>query len=518
MVIVDGLGHEPQTHAASTAHTAGATGATTRVRVAIIGAGFGGLGAGIRLKRRGIDDFVILERAGEVGGTWRDNTYPGCACDVPSHLYSYSFEPNPSWPRSYSGQDDIWAYLRGCVDRYGLEPHLRRHHEVREAAWDERLGRWVLDTTGGTLTADVLVSAAGPLADPSVPDLPGLASFAGTTFHSARWRHDHDLTGRRVAVIGTGASAIQFVPRIAPRVERLDLFQRTPPWVLPRVNRRISALERRIFRAAPPVQRLVRAAVYLAMESRAIGFLHPSVMRIAQLMAERNLRRSIADPALRARITPTYRMGCKRILLSDTYLPALNRDNVNVVTDPIAEIRPGGVVTGTGGDRALHEVDTIIFATGFRATATPIAERIRDRDGVSLADAWQGSPRAYLGTTVAGFPNLFLLLGPNTLLGHSSVVFMMEGQLNYLMSALDYLRANGIAAVEPTARAQEEFVAAVDRKMAGTVWSRGGCRSWYQDGTGRNSAIWPHSSWRFRQRVRRFDPAAYRAVAAQVPA
>ncbi|GIH16505.1 flavin-containing monooxygenase [Rugosimonospora africana] len=489
------------------------------MRVAIIGAGFGGLGAAIRLKHRGINDFVILERAGDVGGTWRDNTYPGCACDVPSHLYSYSFEPNPYWPQSYSGQSDIWAYLRGCVDRYGIEPHLRRHHEVREAAWDEQHGRWVVDTTGGTLTADVLVSAAGPLADPSVPDLPGLDSFAGTTFHSARWRHDHDLTGRRVAVIGTGASAIQFVPQIASGVDRLELFQRTPPWILPRANRRISALEHRLFRAAPPVQRLFRTGVYLTLESTAVGFLHPSVMRIAQRMAERNLRRTIADPALRARLTPTYRMGCKRILLSDTYLPTLNRDNVNVVTDPITEIRTDGVVTRTGDDStALHGVDTIIFATGFHTSDTPIAERIRGRDGTSLAEVWQGSPRAYLGTTVAGFPNLFLLLGPNTGLGHSSVVFMMEGQLDYLMSALDYLRANGITAVEPTARAQEEFVTAVDRKMAGTVWGRGGCHSWYQDATGRNAAIWPGSTWRYRQRVRRFDPGAYRTVAAKVPA
>ncbi|HEY2675085.1 MAG TPA: NAD(P)/FAD-dependent oxidoreductase [Rugosimonospora sp.] len=498
-MIVDGLGH---------------------VRVAIVGAGFGGLGAAIRLKRHGIDDFVILERAGEVGGTWRDNTYPGCACDVPSHLYSFSFEPNPSWPHSYSGQDDIWAYLRGCVSRYGIEPHLRRNHEMREAAWDEERGHWVVDTTGGRLTADVLVSAAGPLAEPSVPDLPGLRSFAGTAFHSAQWRHDHDLTGRQVAVIGTGASAIQFVPKIAPQVQRLDLFQRTPAWVLPRANRRISALEHRVFRAAPPVQRLFRTGVYLALEAAVLGFLHPRVMRIAQRTAERNLRRAIPDPALRARLTPDFRMGCKRVLLSSTYLPTLNRDNVNVVTDPIAEIRPDGVVTtgGTANGRTAHEVDTIIFATGFHVSDTPIAERIRGRDGVSLADAWQGSPRAYLGTTVAGFPNLFLLLGPNTGLGHSSVVFMMEAQLNYLLGALDYLRDNRITAVEPTVRAQEEFIAAVDRKMAGTVWSRGGCRSWYQDATGRNSAIWPGSTWRYRQRVRRFDPGAYSTVAAKVPA
>jgi cation diffusion facilitator CzcD-associated flavoprotein CzcO len=483
--------------------------------VAIIGSGFGGLGAAIRLKQHGIDDFVVLERAGDIGGTWRDNTYPGCACDVPSHLYSFSFAPNPAWPRSYSSQPDIWAYLRGCVERYGIEPHLRRDHEVREATWDGQRGCWVLDTVRGTLTADVLISAPGPLADPSVPDLPGLASFAGTTFHSARWRHDHDLTGRAVAVIGTGASAIQFVPEIAPAVARLDLFQRTPPWVIPRTNRPISELERWLFRAAPPVQRLWRAGVYVALESRAVGFLHPRAMGPAQLLAERYLRRSIPDPALRARLTPRYRMGCKRVLISDTYLPALTRDNVDVVTDPITEIRPHGVLTGDG---ATHEVDTIIFATGFHVSDAPIAERIKGRDGRSLAAAWQGSPRAYLGTTVAGFPNLFLLLGPNTALGHTSVLLMIEAQLNYLMGALDHLSRHGLTAIEPTAGAQERFVAAVDRRMAGTVWSRGGCRSWYQDVTGRNSALWPGTTWRYRQRMRRFDPAAYTAVASGVPA
>jgi cation diffusion facilitator CzcD-associated flavoprotein CzcO len=491
------------------------TGGLGHVRVAIIGAGFAGIGAAIRLKRHGIDDFVILERAGEIGGTWRDNTYPGCACDVPSHLYSFSFEPNPAWPHSYSSQSDIWTYLRGCVERHGIEPHLRRDHEVREAAWDTPRGRWVLDTARGRLTADVLVCAAGPLADPSVPDLPGLDSFAGTAFHSARWRHDHDLTGRRVAVIGTGASAIQFVPRIAPDVARLDLFQRTPPWVLAQTNRPISALERRLFRAAPAVQRLARAGVYLALESRALGFLHPRVMAVAERGARRNLRRAVPDPALRARLTPDYRMGCKRVLISSSYLPALNRDNVEVVTDPIAEIRPRGVLTRDG---TFHEADTIVFATGFHVSDSPIFERIRGRDGMSLATAWQGSPRAYLGTTVSGFPNLFLLLGPNTALGHSSVLLMVEAQLSYLIGALDHLRTSGITAIEPTRRAQERFVAAVDRRMAGTVWSPGGCHSWYQDVTGRNSSVWPGTTWRYRWKMRRFDPDAYATIAAPVPA
>jgi cation diffusion facilitator CzcD-associated flavoprotein CzcO len=484
-------------------------------RVAIVGAGFGGLGAAIRLKQRGTDDFVILERATELGGTWRDNTYPGCACDVPSHLYSFSFAANPDWPRSYSSQDEIWAYLRGCAERYGLLPHLRLGHEVVEAAWDDALGRWSIQTSAGALTADILISAAGPLADPAVPDLPGLPSFAGTAFHSARWRHDHDLTGRRVAVIGTGASAIQFVPRIAPTVGRLELFQRTAPWVIQRRNRRIRPWERRLFRAVPAAQRALRTGLFLAQESTAAGFLHPRLMGVAQRLALRQLRRRIPDPALRAKLTPGYRLGCKRVLLSDSYLPALTRENVDVVSEPIAGVEPGGVRTADG---VLHEVDTIIFATGFHVTDAPIAARIRGRDGASLAEAWGGSPRAYLGTTVAGFPNLFLLLGPNTGLGHTSVLLMIESQLRYVLGALAHLDASGAAAIEPTERAQREFIAAVDRRMAGTVWSAGGCRSWYQDVNGRVSALWPGTTVRYRWRLRRFDPAAYSTIPARVPA
>jgi cation diffusion facilitator CzcD-associated flavoprotein CzcO len=491
---VDGLGH---------------------ARVAIVGAGFGGLGTAIRLKQRGMDDFVILERANDLGGTWRDNTYPGCACDVPSHLYSFSFAPNADWPHSYSGQDEIWAYLRRCAQRYGLLPHLRLGHEVVEAAWDEAAARWTVQTSAGVLTADILISAAGPLADPAVPDLPGLPSFGGTVFHSARWRHDHDLTGRRVAVIGTGASAIQFVPRIAPTVARLELFQRTAPWVIHRRNRGIRPWQRRLYRAVPAAQRALRAGLFLVQESTAAGFLHPRLMGVAQRLALRQLRRQVPDADLRARLTPAYRLGCKRVLLSDSYLPALTRDNVDVVTAPIAGVEPGGVRTADG---ALHEVDTIIFATGFHVTDSPIAARIRGRDGASLAEAWGGSPRAYKGTTVAGFPNLFLLLGPNTGLGHTSVLLMIESQLRYVLGALDHLESTGAAAIEPTERAQREFVADVDRRMAGTVWSAGGCRSWYQDVNGRVSALWPGTTVRYRRRLRRFDPDAYTTAPARVPA
>jgi len=474
-----------------------------QVRVAVVGAGFGGLGTAIRLRRDGIDDFVVFDRADEVGGTWRDNTYPGCACDVPSHLYSYSFALNPDWSREYSGWAEIQGYLRDCVDRFGLAPHLRLGHEVKSATW---VGQWLLETSGGQWTADVLVVASGPFNDPALPDLPGLSSFAGRVFHSARWDHGYDLTGRRVAVVGTGASAIQFVPEIAGKVERLHLFQRTPPWILPHLDRPISERRRRRFRAWPATQRLARTAIYLTMEAFGTGFLRPPVMRLAQSVARRHLARSVPDPALRAKLTPAYTMGCKRILQSNNYYPALQRDNVEVVTDSIAEVRPEGVVTADG---TVREVDAIVFGTGFHVADVRIGQHIRGRDGRLLADVWRGSPQAYLGMTVTGFPNMFLLLGPNTGLGHTSVLLMMECQIGYVLDALRHMERHRIATVEPRAASQRAFVSTVDERMRRTVWLRGGCQSWYLDGTGRNSTIWPGYTWAYRWRTRRFDASAY---------
>lgn len=480
------------------------------VRIAIIGAGFGGLGAAIRLKQRGHDDFVVLERAGDLGGTWRDNAYPGCACDVPSHVYSFSFALNPDWSTTYSPQPEIWDYLRRCADRFGLRPSIRFGTEVRQASWDGAAGHWRIETSRGDWTADVLISAGGPLNEPVIPKLPGLETFRGETFHSSRWDHDLDLTGRRVAVIGTGASAIQFVPAIQPVVGRLTLFQRTAAWVMPRNERPLRRWEHTVYRRIPGAQRLMRTLVYWGIESTVIGFLRPRVMRLAQRIALRNLRTAVADPVLRARLTPGYAMGCKRVLRSNTYYPALTRDNVDVVTEAIAEVRPHGIVTRDGVE---HEADTIIFGTGFRVTDLPIAERVRGRDGRSLAEVWQGSPQAYRGTTVAGFPNLFLLLGPNTGLGHNSVVLMIEAQLNYVLGALEHLRRTGARGLEPRETAQRAFVRAVDRRMAATVWATGGCSSWYIDATGRNSTLWPGSTWRFRQRMKRFDVDAYEVTA-----
>ena len=477
------------------------------VRVAIIGSGFAGLGAAIRLRQEGYDDLVVLERADDLGGTWRDNTYPGCACDVQSHLYSYSFAPNPDWSRLFSGAREIHDYLQRVADEHGIRPYLRYGAELLDAAWDHEAQRWHLTTSRGSLTADVLLSGTGPLSDPLIPDLPGLDSFAGTAFHSARWDHEHDLSGRNVAVVGTGASAIQFVPVVAQQAGHLTVFQRTPPWLLPRWDRAVKPEVQARYRADPKRQRRVRTAIYWLRELNLLAFTgHPRVSRIAEAVARHHLARAVRDPELRAKLTPSYAIGCKRILLSDDYYPALVRPDVELVTAPVVKVLPHGVVDADGRE---HEVDTIIFGTGFHVTDQPIAARVRGRDGALLADVWGPSPQAYLGTTVPGFPNLFLLLGPNTVLGHTSVVYMIEAQLTYVLGALRTMDARGVASVDVKPRAVEAFNDGIQTSLQSTVWNAGGCNSWYLDAAGRNSSLWPTHTFRFKQATARFDPAAY---------
>ncbi|HEX6447715.1 MAG TPA: NAD(P)/FAD-dependent oxidoreductase [Streptosporangiales bacterium] len=478
--------------------------------VAVIGSGFSGLGAAIRLMQDGVDSLVVLERAADVGGTWRDNSYPGAACDVPSHLYSFEFAPNPGWSHSFSRQPEILAYLRDCARRYGLMPHVHLGHEVLEASWDDAAARWVVRTTRGTVRARVLVSAAGPLSDPALPDIPGLDAFAGTLFHSGAWDHGHDLTAERVAVIGTGASAAQFVPEIQPVAGRLHVFQRTPSWVLPRRDRPIGALEQRLYRRFPAVQRLVRTAIYLGRELYVLGFtVDRRLLRLASRVARRHLARQVPDPELRAKLTPAYTMGCKRIVLSDDLYPALCRPNVEVVTEAIERVRPHSVVTTDGVERP---VDTIVCATGFRVTDPPIAHGIRGRAGRTLAEAWETGMRAYKGTTVAGFPNLFLLLGPNTGGAHTSVVLMAEAQHAYLRDAVRFMRTHGVASVDVRPDAMRRYGDTVARRMERTVWVHGGCRSWYLDRNGRNTTLWPSFVAGFRRRTARFDRENYRVV------
>jgi cation diffusion facilitator CzcD-associated flavoprotein CzcO len=478
-------------------------------RLVIIGGGFSGIGIAIRLRQEGIDDFVILERAHENGGTWRDNSYPGCACDVQSSLYSFSFAPNPDWSRSYSPQPEIWAYLRKCARDYDIDRHFEFDQNVTGAVWDDAAQRWTVTTATSVWHATAVVMASGALSDPITPDIPGLDTYTGHLFHSAQWDHGFNLKGRRVAVIGTGASAIQFVPEIQPRVRTLEIFQRTPPWILPRHDTAVPTWRKSLYRSMPVTQRIERAALYAMRELLIYPFRHRNAARVIEWRARKFMESQISDPGLRAKLLPDYQIGCKRILVSDDYYPALERPNVSLITAAITAIQPTGIVTADG---ALHHADAIILGTGFRPTDPPLAPLIVGRDGRSLAQVWQGSPTAYMGTTEAGFPNLFMLLGPNTALGHSSVMLMVEAQIDHVLGVLRLMEARGAGAAEPDAQAQREYVAMLDARLATTTWNAGGCNSWYLDRTGRNSTLWPDGVGRFRRTVSRVNADAYRLM------
>lgn len=473
--------------------------------VIVIGAGISGVGAGVKLRAAGITDFVLLEAADDFGGTWRANTYPGCQCDVPSRLYSYSFAPNPDWTRVFANQPEILDYVRRVAEEHDLRAHTRFGVRMTEARWQPANSRWLVRTTAGELTARFLIAAAGPWNEPLIPDIPGLADFPGEVFHSARWNHDYDLRGKRVAVLGTGASAVQFVPEIQPEVARLHLFQRTAQWVLPKPNYHLSKLERLAMRV-PGLRAAATALEYAGMERLGKGFRDPARMKPVQAVAKAHLTAAVRDPALRRKLTPGYTIGCKRILFSNTYYPALTRPNVDVHATAVAEVRGKRVVGADGSDA---EVDAIVLGTGFHILDMPIADLIRDGDGRSLNDHWQGSPEAYLGTAVAGFPNAFLLLGPGLGTGHSSAFTIAEAQLELVINAIGAARGDGAATIEVRAGAQAVFNAELQDALAGTVYNAGGCQSYYLDENGRNSFSWPFSTDRLRQQVSRFDPADF---------
>ncbi|MFI5676822.1 flavin-containing monooxygenase [Streptomyces cellulosae] len=485
------------------------------VRVAVVGTGFGGLGAAVRLRREGVTDFVVLERAGSVGGAWRDNTYPGCACDVPSHLYSFSFAPHPDWPRTFSGQEHIRAYLEHVADVFRLRPHIRFDSEVKRMTWDGEKLRWDIETSSGSLSADVVVSATGPLSDPRIPDVPGLESFPGRVFHSARWDHDYDLRGKRVAVVGTGASAIQIVPAVQPLARRLTLFQRTPPWVLPRVDRAISGAERALHRALPFTTQARRGLLWGIRELQVQAFTkHPGELGLVERVARLTMARHIKDPALRAKLTPDYRIGCKRILLSSEYYPALARPNVDVVASGLSEIRGSTLVAADGTEA---DADVIVFGTGFHVTDMPIADRVVGADGRTLAESWKGGMEALRGTSAAGFPNWLTIIGPNSGLANSSMILIIESQLNYLADFLRQLNVlGGRAALDARPGAVRAWNHRVQERMKRTVWATGGCTSWYLDASGRNTTIWPGTTTEFRRATRRVDLGEYDVL--RVPA
>ena len=486
-------------------------------RVGIIGSGFAGLAAAIKLRQSGEHDLVILERAAELGGTWRDNDYPGCACDVPSNLYSYSFAPNPDWTTTFAHQEEIRQYTVRVAEQHELPAKIALNTTVLEAAWDADAQRWNVETDNGDYAFDVLISATGPLSVPSYPNVPGLQDFKGPVFHSAEWDHSVDLTGKRVAVIGTGASAIQFVPELQKVVGELKLFQRTPPWLMPRNEFRTSRLRRALFRRIPALQRFFRTWLYWSHELVVIPLTRqPKILRAIQKVAAAHLRRQIPDnPELRAKLTPNFTLGCKRILLSNNYYPALNQPNVEVITSGVTAIGEHSVI---GATREEREVDAIVLGTGFHVTDLPIAEHIRGAEGQTLAEQWQGSMQAYRGATVPGFPNFFFVLGPNTGLGHSSMIFMAEAQAQYAADAVRQLNAGRLATVDVRPERSKRWNDGIQRRMPQTVWLKGGCASWYLDGHGRNTTLWPDFTFRFRQLTQRFDIESYTTMPRREPA
>ncbi|HYT21312.1 MAG TPA: NAD(P)/FAD-dependent oxidoreductase [Candidatus Polarisedimenticolia bacterium] len=479
------------------------------VDVLIVGAGFSGICMGIKLLEAGMKSFLIIEKSNNIGGTWWDNRYPGCACDIPSHLYSFSFAPSTEWTRMYPGQQEIHDYLRSCVERYGLAPHVRLNTRLCEAFWDESESAWNITAADGLrFRSRVLVSGMGALHVPHYPEFRGLERFKGPAFHSATWDHSVDLDGKNVAVVGTGASAIQFVPQIAPHVGKLYLFQRTPPWIVPRMDFAISEKWKQRFRRVPLTRWAFRQYIFWRQEFRVLGFLgNESIRKKAEAIALRHMARRIKDPKLREALTPKYQLGCKRVLVSDDYYPTLNRSNVELVTDGIAEVCEHSIVTRDGVERPI---DVLIHGTGFRATEPLIGCRVVGKGGVEIHDAWGKRMTAYLGVTVNGFPNLFILLGPNTGLGHNSVVLMIEAQVRYTMNCLKLMQRRKQRVLEVRPEIQQSFVREIYSRMSGTVWQSGGCHSWYQDqSTGEITTLWPGSVVSYLRRMRSVSASDY---------
>lgn len=471
----------------------------------IVGGGFAGVGAAIRLLQAGFDDFVLLEKASELGGVWRENTYPGCACDVPSALYSYSFAPNPRWSRLFAGQAEIKQYLQDTAARFKVMPHVHCGQEALRMAWQNDANLWEIQTPTHTLRSQFMVLACGPMHEPVLPNIPGLPEFKGEVFHSSRWNHAVDLTGKRVAVIGTGASAIQFVPAIQPKVAELTVFQRTPQWVLPKLDQSLPRWVQLLFKALPTTQQALRGATYGIFETLNGSMQSLKAMQQIQKVAQWNLERTVKDPALRAQLTPDYVLGCKRVLQSNQWYPALVQPNVRVCTSALAQV-DGHTLIADNGEQV--EVDVIILGTGFEIAEPPIAQRVHGRDGRSMADVWQGSPEGYMGTLVEGCPNGFLMFGPNIAVS-SSAFIIIEAQLDYIVDAMEQIRAKGLKTVEPRPDLTARYNAAVQAALENTVWNAGGCQSYFIDRNGRNSTVWPWTTLDMKRRLSRFNVHEY---------
>ncbi len=478
------------------------------LRVVVVGAGFSGLSVASRLRERGEEDFVVLERGESIGGVWRDNTYPGVVCDVPSHLYSLSFAPNPEWDRAFSPGAQIRGYLESVVRDRGLKSWISLREELLGATWDDEVGAWQIVTSKRRLSADVLVSCAGPLTEPVFPDVPGLDRFRGKAFHTSRWDDEHDLAGESVAVVGTGASAVQVIPEIQPRVGQLVVFQRTPGWVVSRPDRQIPEREKRVLRAFPQLVRLYRLGQFAVRDLVNYRMIrrNRTLRRFLEKASRRLLEEHVDDPELRAKLTPDYEIGCKRVLITDDFYPALTKPNVELVASAVREVREGSLVAEDGTER---EIDTIIFATGFETSKSPILSHIRGRDGRSIDEVWNGRPRFHRATTIAGFPNFFNLCSAGTGSGHGSMIWKAESQTAYLLDTLRLMRERNLSSVEVRPDAQDSYMRWVGEDLDSTVWARGGCRSWYLDDGGRPSLMWPRTMWGFRRMLRRFDAEHY---------
>ncbi|QIS10235.1 flavin-containing monooxygenase [Nocardia arthritidis] len=479
--------------------------------VAIIGGGFAGIGAAIRLTQQGIRDFAILERDSRIGGTWRDNTYPGAACDIPSRLYSYSFAPNPNWSRTYSGSDEILGYIEAMATEYRLHSRIRFGHNVTGIEFDEAAGEWDIAVAGraDTIRARTVVLASGPLANVSFPDIRGIETYEGHKIHSARWDHDYDFTGKKVAVIGTGASAVQIIPELVEKAASVKVFQRTPGWVLPRVNRRTNGLTKELYRRVPATESLARLAWFYGHESVALGVVwNTPLTRVVELVGRAQLRRQVADPWLRRQLTPDFRAGCKRLLMTDDYYPALQRDNCKLITWPIARLAPKGIRTAEGVE---HQADCIVFATGFDVSKTGTPIPVRGRGGRVLADEWSRGAYAYKSVAVSGYPNLFLTFGPNSGPGHNSALVYMEAQIDYLVRAIGIILNRDLRLLDVRRDRQDRYNARIQRRLTGTTWNSG-CRSWYLTEDGFNATMYPGFATQYVNQLRTVRLEDYDAV------
>lgn len=477
--------------------------------ILIVGSGFSGLGMAVKLREAGRNDFVVIEKADDVGGTWRDNTYPGAECDIQSHMYSFSWDLNPGWSREYSAQPEIHDYMRKVAAKHGLYDLIHFGTEMTGATWDEHTLRWTVTTSKETYETRILVSGIGGLHIPNIPTLEGAESFAGPRFHSAQWDHDVDLTGKRVAVVGTGASAIQFIPQIVGDVAQLDVYQRTAPWVVPKHNHDIEGRKASVLRKVPGATRAYRNALYWFNEAQQVGFTGPAqnVTKLVEKRVSDYIRRTVDDPAVAEKLIPDYRLGCKRVLKTDNYVPVYNRDNVELVTDGIAEVTPEGI---RAKDGTFREADVIIYGTGFHVTDAFEWVHVTGKGGRDLSKHFDAEGiETYLGITVTHFPNFFFMLGPNTALGHNSVVFMIEQQTKWIIRMLEEMDERGAEAVEPTPQAQREFNDELQEKVEKGVWSQGGCTSWYLDSKGKNRTIWPGFTFRYWWRTRKVETADF---------